>query len=108
MIERVDAGNMFLHLDTCHMLDGREHLTYIHLAESDRSTPGWGTCDWDEIYATLAAIGFSGGSPGKLYQHAARDRLRSCCMAPGRRNFEDVMENVLPFLRGNARQFRLL
>ncbi|MEM9268428.1 MAG: sugar phosphate isomerase/epimerase family protein, partial [Pseudomonadota bacterium] len=72
MIERIGAANMFLHLDTYHMnieergagngiLIGREHLRYIHLSESDRGTPGTGTCDWDEIFVALAAIGFEGG-----------------------------------------------
>ena len=72
MIEKVGADNIFIHLDTYHMnieekgagngiLDAREHLRYIHLSESDRGTPGYGTCDWDEVYATLAAIGFKGG-----------------------------------------------
>jgi D-psicose/D-tagatose/L-ribulose 3-epimerase len=60
----VGADNIFIHLDTYHMnieekgagngiLDAREHLRYIHLSESDRGTPGEGTCDWDEVYATL-------------------------------------------------------
>jgi D-psicose/D-tagatose/L-ribulose 3-epimerase len=72
MIEKVGADNIFIHLDTYHMnieekgaangiLDAREHLRYIHLSESDRGTPGAGTCDWDEVFATLAAIGFKGG-----------------------------------------------
>ena len=72
MIERIGAENMFLHLDTYHMnieekgagngiITGRDHLRYIHLSESDRGTPGVGTCDWDEIFASLAAIKFKGG-----------------------------------------------
>jgi D-psicose/D-tagatose/L-ribulose 3-epimerase len=72
MIEKVGADNIFIHLDTYHMnieekgaangiLDARDHLRYIHLSESDRGTPGEGCCDWDEVYATLAAIGFKGG-----------------------------------------------
>ena len=73
MIEKVGADNIFIHLDTYHMnieekgagngiLDAREHLQ-IHppVSESDRGTPGEGTCDWDEVFATLAAIGFKGG-----------------------------------------------
>ena len=67
MIHRVGADNIFIHLDTYHMnieekgagngiLDARDFLKYIHLSESDRGTPGEGTCDWDEIFSTLAAI----------------------------------------------------
>ena len=72
MVEKIGKENVFIHLDTYHMnieekgvgngiIDAREHLKYIHLSESDRGVPGKGTCDWDEIYATLAAIGFTGG-----------------------------------------------
>ena len=71
MIHRVGADNIFIHLDTYHMnieekgvgngiLDAREFLKYIHLSESDRGTPGEGNCGWDEIFATLAAIGYKG------------------------------------------------
>ena len=72
LIERIGSGNIFIHLDTYHMnieekgaangiLAAREYLKYIHLSESDRGTPGEGCCDWDEIFATLAAINFKGG-----------------------------------------------
>src|SRR5215813_559906 len=72
MVEKVGAENLFIHLDTYHMnieekgaangiLDARKYLKYIHLSESDRGTPGCGTCDWDEVFAALAAIGFKGG-----------------------------------------------
>ena len=39
-----------------------EFLGYIHLSrKAIAARPGEGTCDWDEIFATLAAIGFKGG-----------------------------------------------
>jgi D-psicose/D-tagatose/L-ribulose 3-epimerase len=69
IIEKVGANDILTHLDTYDMikreegvgngiLDAREHLRYIQLSESDRGTLGEGTCDWDEVFATLAAIGF--------------------------------------------------
>ncbi|MEM0905905.1 MAG: sugar phosphate isomerase/epimerase, partial [Pseudomonadota bacterium] len=72
MIEKVGSDNIFIHLDTYHMnieekgagnaiLDTRDHLRYIHLSESDRGVPGAGTCDWNEVFATLSAVGFDGG-----------------------------------------------
>ena len=72
VVERVGADNVFVHPDTYHMniaekgaangiLIARDHLKYIHLSESDRGTPGYGNVPWDEIYATLAAIGVKGG-----------------------------------------------
>lgn len=120
MIERVGADNIFIHLDTYHMnieekgagngiLDAREHLRYIHLSESDRGTPGWGTCDWDEIYATLAAIGFKGGLAMESFINMPPEVGYGLAVwRPVARDFQEVMDNGLPFLRGKARQYGLI
>lgn len=120
MIERVGVDNMFLHLDTYHMnieekgagngiIDGREHLKYIHLSESDRGTPGWGTCDWDEIYATMAAIGFKGGLAMESFINMPPEVGYGLAIwRPVAETFEEVMDNGLPFLRGKARQYKLV
>jgi D-psicose/D-tagatose/L-ribulose 3-epimerase len=120
MIEKVGADNIFLHLDTYHMnieekgvgngiLDAREHLRYIHLSESDRGTPGEGTCDWDEVYATLAAIGFKGGLAMESFINMPPELGYGLAVwRPVARSFEEVMDNGLPFLRNKARQYRLI
>jgi D-psicose/D-tagatose/L-ribulose 3-epimerase len=120
MIEKVGADNMFIHLDTYHMnieekgagngiLDAREHLRYIHLSESDRGTPGWGTCDWDEVFATLAAIGFKGGLAMESFINMPPEVGYGLAVwRPVAKNFEEVMDNGLPFLRGKAAQYRLI
>lgn len=120
MIEKVGAENMFIHLDTYHMnieekgaangiIDAREHLRYIHLSESDRGTPGEGTCDWDEIYGALAAIGFKGGLAMESFINMPPELAYGLAVwRPVARNFEEVMDNGLPFLRNKARQYRLI
>ncbi len=120
MIERVGADNIFIHLDTYHMnieekgagngiLDAREHLRYIHLSESDRGTPGEGTCDWDEVFATLAAIGFKGGLAMESFINMPPEVGYGLAVwRPVAENFEEVMDNGLPFLRNKARQYRLI
>jgi D-psicose/D-tagatose/L-ribulose 3-epimerase len=120
MIEKVGADNIFIHLDTYHMnieekgagngiLDAREHLRYIHLSESDRGTPGEGTCDWDEIYATLAAIGFKGGIAMESFINMPPELAYGLAVwRPVAESFEDVMDRGLPFLRNKARQYRLI
>ncbi len=120
MIEKVGAENLFLHLDTYHMnieekgagngiLDAREHLRYIHLSESDRGTPGEGTCDWDEIYATLAAIGFEGGLAMESFINMPPEIAHGLSVwRPVAASHAEVMERGLPFLRNKARQYRLL
>ena len=120
MIEKVGADNIFIHLDTYHMnieekgagngiLDAREHLRYIHLSESDRGTPGEGTCDWDEVYATLAAIGFKGGLAMESFINMPPEVAYGLAVwRPVADSFEEVMEKGLPFLRNKARQYRLI
>ncbi len=120
MIEKVGADNIFIHLDTYHMnieekgagngiLDARDHLRYIHLSESDRGTPGEGTCDWDEIYATLAAIGFKGGLAMESFINMPAEVAYGLAVwRPVAASFEEVMDKGLPFLRNKARQYRLI
>jgi D-psicose/D-tagatose/L-ribulose 3-epimerase len=120
LIEKVGADNIFIHLDSYHMnieekgvgngiLDAREHLRYIHLSESDRGTPGEGTCDWDEIFATLAAIGFAGGLAMESFINMPPEVGYGLAVwRPVAESFEEVMDRGLPFLRNKARQYRLL
>lgn len=120
MIEKVGADNIFIHLDTYHMnieekgaangiLDAREHLRYIHLSESDRGTPGEGTCDWDEVFATLAAIDFRGGLAMESFINMPPEIAYGLGVwRPVAENFEEVMGRGLPFLRNKARQYRLI
>ena len=120
MIERIGADNLFVHLDTYHMnieekgaangiLDAREHLRYIHLSESDRGTPGAGTCDWDEIFATLAAIGFQGGLAMESFINMPPEIAHGLSVwRPVARDAQEVLAEGLPFLRNKARQYRLI
>ena len=120
MIEKIGSENIFLHLDTYHMnieekgvangiLDSKDHLRYIHLSESDRGTPGWGTCDWDEIYGSLAAINFKGGLAMESFINMPPEVAYGLSIwRPVAKNHSEVMENGLPFLRGKAKQYRLI
>lgn len=120
MIERIGSDNIFIHLDTYHMnieekgvgngiLDTRKYLKYIHLSESDRGTPGAGTCDWDEIFSTLAAIGFKGGLAMESFINMPEELAYGLSVwRPVAENEAEVMGNGLPFLRNKARQYHLI
>lgn len=120
MIERIGADNMFVHLDTYHMnieekgiaqgiLDARDHLRYIHLSESDRGTPGAGTVAWDEIFATLRAVGFKGGLAMESFIDMPPELAYGLSVwRPVASGESEVMENGLPFLRNKARQYGLI
>lgn len=120
MIRRIGADNIFVHLDTYHMnieekgiangiLDARDHLKYIHLSESDRGTPGAGNCDWDAVYATLAAIGFKGGLAMESFINMPPELAHGLSVwRPVAENEAEVMGSGLPFLRNKARQYGLI
>ena len=120
LIEKVGSDNVFVHLDTYHMnieekgaangiLAVRDHLKYIHLSESDRGVPGAGTCDWDEIFATLAAIGFKGGLAMESFVNLPPQIGAALSVwRPVADSAEQVMEEGLPFLRHKARQYGLV
>ena len=119
MVERIGAAEIFVHLDTYHMnieekgaangiLAAREHLRYIHLSESDRGTPGAGCCDWDEIYAALAAIGFTGGLAMESFVEMPPELAWGLSVwRPVAESREEVIGQGLPFLRNKARQYGL-
>ncbi len=120
MIEKVGEPNLFVHLDTYHMnieekgaaqgvIAAREHLRYIHLSESDRGVPGSGTCDWDEIFAALAAIGFKGGMAMESFINMPPELARGLSVwRPVADSAEQVIGEGLPFLRNKARQYGLI
>lgn len=120
MIEKVGADNVFVHLDTYHMnieekgaangiLEARDHLKYIHLSESDRGTPGYGNCPWNEIYAALAAIKFKGGLAMESFINMPTEVAYGLAVwRPVARDEAEVMGNGLPFLRNKARQYGLI
>ncbi len=120
MIEKVGAENLFLHLDTYHMnieekgagngiIDGGTHLRYIHLSESDRGTPGQGNCAWDEIFATLKATGFKGGLAMESFIDMPPELAFGLSVwRPVAESAAVVMGEGLPFLKGKARQYRLI
>ncbi|WP_075215173.1 sugar phosphate isomerase/epimerase family protein [Mongoliimonas terrestris] len=120
MVERVGMDNVFVHLDTYHMnieekgaangiLAAREHLRYIHLSESDRGAPGAGNVPWDEIYATLAAIGFKGGLAMESFINMPPEVAYGLAVwRPVAKDEAEVMGNGLPFLRNKARQYGLI
>lgn len=120
MLERVGADNLFIHLDTYHMnieekgagngiLACRDHLRYIHLSESDRGVPGRGTCDWDEIFATLAATRFTGGLAMESFINMPPELAYGLSVwRPVADSTDQVIAEGLPFLRGKARQYGLI
>ncbi len=102
-IKRVDSPNIGVLLDTYHMnieessisdairLVGAKNLKSFHTGENNRTAPGRGHLNWDEIFSTLAEIGYEGrivsepfvmqgGEVGKDI-HVFRDLIENPCEA---------------------------
>jgi len=68
-----------------------------------------GTCDWDEIFATLAAINFKGGLAMESFINMPPQLAYGLSVwRPVAESAEEVMDNGLPFLRNKARQYGLM
>jgi D-psicose/D-tagatose/L-ribulose 3-epimerase len=120
LIDRIDEPNVFAHLDTYHMnieekgfrapieLLG-EQLQYVHLAESDRGTPGSGNVHWDDVFAGLQSIGYRGRLAMESF--VAVNEAIIGATAIWREIVGDpdtLIRDGLAFLRGKSRDYDLL
>ena len=71
LLDRIDAPNVVVHLDTYHMnieepdfmqpvLACGKRLGYVHIGESNRGDLGSGTVDFAQFFHALAMIGYEG------------------------------------------------
>ncbi len=71
MLDRIDAPNVVVHLDTYHMnieesdfmqpvLACGKRLGYVHIGESNRGYLGSGTVDFAQFFKALARVGYEG------------------------------------------------
>lgn len=116
LIARIQAPNVFLHLDTYHMnieekgLDtpirrAGDRLHYIHLSESDRGTPGTGNVAWDDVFRALAAIGYDGDLVLESFAALNPDIARATCIwRPVAPDPDTLVRDGLSFLRQTARR----
>ena len=116
LIERIGADNIFVHLDTYHMniredimakgfADAGEHLGYVHLSESNRGVPGWGTLDWAGSFAGLKSVGYNGALRLESFVYLAPEIATGLAVwRPVADRPADVIEVGLPFIADQARR----
>jgi D-psicose/D-tagatose/L-ribulose 3-epimerase len=114
VIERVGAGNVFIHLDTYHMnieeagmaegfADAGEHLGYVHVSESNRGVPGRGTVDWAGTFKGLKEVGFQGKLTLESFVFVAPELAGGLAVwRPVADRAADVLEKGFPFLFDQA------
>ncbi len=55
------------------ILDIEPVLTYVHISENDRGTPGSGHIQWDEVFSTLKSIQYDGWMTIEAFSRANED-----------------------------------
>jgi D-psicose/D-tagatose/L-ribulose 3-epimerase len=117
LLRRIDAPNVFLHLDTYHMnieekgfkkpiLLSEKALGYIHLSESDRGTPGQGNVAWEDVFSSLQAIGYTGPLVLESFVAPNPDIARATCIwRPVEPEPSLVIREGLPFLKTLAARY---
>lgn len=91
LLDAIGADNVVLHLDTYHMnieeqgfaepiKQAGARLGYIHLSESDRGLVGKGNVRWDDVFAGLAAVGFTGPLVLESFAAINPDLVGATCM----------------------------
>ncbi|MER9125090.1 TIM barrel protein [Mesorhizobium sp. M0959] len=115
IIERVGAGNVFIHLDTYHMHIEEESfaagfaaaapfLGYVHVSEANRGVPGRGMLNWRACMKAIADIGYRGAITLESMNHVDVDIAGGLAVwRPVAEDPRDVIEVGLPFLRDAAR-----
>jgi D-psicose/D-tagatose/L-ribulose 3-epimerase len=120
LLERIGAPNTAVHLDTYHMnieekgipdalrrIGGR--APYIHISESDRGVPGTGTIDWEQIFAALAGIGYSGDLVIESFVNLPPEIASALCVwRPVARDRFAVLDDGLGYITRLARKYRLV
>ena len=55
------------------ILDIEPVLTYVHISENDRGTPGTGQVHWDEVFSTLKSINYDGWMSIEAFSRSNED-----------------------------------
>ena len=114
-LELLDEPNVTIHLDTYHMnieekgigrgfRNAGSKCAYVHISESDRGVPGTGTIDWDEIFRTLADIGFEGRLVVESFVTLPPEIAAALSVwRPVAKDRHEVLNKGVPFIKGLAK-----
>ena len=119
-LEQLGEPNATIHFDTYHMnieekgigaafRKAGKHCSYIHLSESDRGVPGQGTVDWNDVFRSLADVGFSGWLVVESFVTLPPEIASALSVwRPVARDRHEVLEKGVPFLRSLAKVHGLI
>ena len=117
MLDRIDAPNVVVHLDTYHMnieesdfmqpvLACGKRLGYVHIGESNRGYLGSGTVDFAQFFKALALIDYQGVITFESFSSTVVNEELSNALAIWRNLWDDGMDlavHALEFMAGSIR-----
>lgn len=118
LCELIDRPNVGIHLDTYHMnieetrwdepvRRAGARLCHLHLCENDRGIPGTGLVNWDTLFATLDALGYSGYAAMESFVDVSDDMRPATPvwrdLAP---SGDELVRQGMRFLRAKAAETR--
>ncbi|MEP7288501.1 MAG: sugar phosphate isomerase/epimerase [Chloroflexota bacterium] len=119
LLKTINMDNVFLHLDTYHM-NIEEHgfsgplkqsgaeVRHIHMSESDRGIPSEGNVNWDDVFAGLKAINYTGPLVLEAFADINPDVAAATCLwRPALYSGLELATKGLAFLRSKAQQYGL-
>ena len=115
MLDRVNAPNVVVHLDTYHMnieevdfwqpvLACGKRLGYVHIGESNRGYLGAGTVNFPQFFQALAHIGYEGVITFESFSSSVVNEQLSNDLAIWRNLWDDGMDlavHAQKFIAGN-------
>ena len=113
-IRAIGADDIIIHFDTYHMNIEEEGYSaplkaagrlcgYIHLSESNRGLPGEGTVNWDDVFAGLKAINYTGPLVLEAFAAINPDLIGATCLwHPAKYKPEELATRGLEFLKQRA------
>jgi D-psicose/D-tagatose/L-ribulose 3-epimerase len=119
LFKRMGVDDMIIHFDTYHMNIEEESYSsalkkagkyagYIHMAESHRGLPGEGTVDWDDVFAGLKKIDYTGPLVLEAFASINLDLIGATCMwRPFKYGPVDLATKGLQFLKDHAAKYKL-
>lgn len=82
-------------------------LGHVHISENDRGTPGDGHILWDEVFATLAQVGYSGWLTIEAFTRSDPDFANAINVWREYSNPWDMAENGLAFIKQMCQKHHL-
>ncbi len=118
LINKANASNLGLHLDTFHMnieesnfrdpvLAGGSKLYHVHMTDSDRGMLGEGNVHWDELFKALSEIDYNGALVLENFSSEIKELVGPTSLwRPSKYSAEDLAKGSLAFMKKMVEKYQ--